>query len=221
MKLYFSDPTSRPAININRLSRYTYNIREIILSTPSTVDALIVLGDGSPEDEIVGIVVSHQKADKTVGVIKPSKHGADSFSTAKPYFEHLKTRRLLYIIDQDEAALAELFERIDGIIRQQGIVIASSQLSAESDRTKMFECTLAGEEFRIIAVISGVPDFKAPVHEIEDHLLKLAGINGAVDPKESWSQLAKERKEAVLTLLKDRRKAVEAFPQHFAAFSQL
>jgi hypothetical protein len=221
MKLYFSDPTSRPAININRLNRYTYNIREIILSTPSPIDALIVLGDGSPEDEIVGILVHHQKADKTVGVIKPDKHAVDSFSTAKFYFEQLKAECLIFMIDQDDAVLDELFDTIGRVISRQGIAVASSQPLAETDRAKIYECTLAGKEFRIIAVVSGVADFEAPVHEIEDHLLKLAGINGAGDAKESWSQVPKERKEAILTSLKDRQRVKEAFPQHFAAFSQI
>ena len=221
MRLYFSDPTSRPAININRLSRYTFNMREIVLTTPSEIDALIVLGDGSPEDEVIGVLVSHQRADKTVGVVKPDKHGVASFSTAKSYVEHLKARCLLFIIDQNGAALNSLFDMIDNVISQQGIAIASSQPFAETDRAKIYECTLAGKEFRIIAVISGLPDFEAPVHEIEDHMLKLAGINAAQDAKDTWNHLPKDRKEAILKSLKDRNVAAEAFPQHFLAISKI
>lgn len=221
MRLFFPGPTRSPAININRLNRLTFNIKEMILSTAPHIDALIVLGNGSPEDEVTGILVSHQKADKTVGVVKPDKHGTDSLNTAKFYLEQLKAKCLLFIIDQDDAELNDLFKRIDRVIRQQGIAVASSQQLAGTDRASTYECSLAEKEFRIIAVISGVADFKAPVHEIEDHLLMLAGINGTNDAKESWNQLPKERKDAILTLLKDRNKAMEAFPQHFIAFSQL
>jgi hypothetical protein len=222
MKLYFSDPTSRPAININRLSRITYNMKEIILSTPSEIDTLIVLGDGSPEDEIVGILTWHQRANpKTAGVVKPEKHHTDSFCTIRAYLESLKARCFLFIIDQDNVPLDDLFERIEIVFHEQGITLTSSHRIAADARLKVYECAFASRQFRVIAVISGLADFEAPAHEIEDHLLKLAGIDAAQDAKKSWNQLGKERREAILRSLKDEKVLQAAFPQHFIAFSML
>ncbi|MGA2385805.1 MAG: hypothetical protein ABSG33_04645 [Candidatus Bathyarchaeia archaeon] len=221
MKLYFSDPTSRPAINIHRLGRLTYNIRDIVLSVPSEIDTLIILGNGSPEDEIAGILAWHQKTDKIVGIVKPDRHHVDAFRTTKSYFTSLKVECLLFIIDQDQFPLDELFDSIESVIKEQGIAVTSSQLLAGSDRVKTYECTLAGKAFKTIAVISGLPDFNSPVHVIEDHLLKLAGIISAPNAKEVWVQLPKDKKEAIMTSLKERRTVMEAFPQHFTAFSTI
>ena len=188
---------------------------------PSDIDALIVLGNGSPEDEIVGILVWHQKAEKIVRIIKPEKHHVDAFRTVKSSFERLSARRLLFIIDQDRVPLNNLFVNIEQVINEQGIEVTSSQPLADSDRVKVYECMLAGQELQITAVISGLAEFDSPMHVIEDHLVKLAGINSAPNAKEVWNRLDKDKKETILKSLKDRKTAMEAFPQHFTALSSL
>jgi hypothetical protein len=220
MRLYFLAPLSRSSININRLRDYSFNIRDKIVMDTESIGHLVVLGNGSPEDEVVGIVAWHQTNDCIVGVIKPNRHYTDAYRELKGYLGIKSPRNFIFVTDQDSSNLNDLFKTIEGIIQEQGIVI-NAVTPNPHNRVKIFECSLAGVEFRVISVVSGLDNFVTPAHEIEDHLLVTAGFTQANNSKDDWAALPRDQKTQIMSSLKDRNIAARAFQQHFVAFSFL
>jgi hypothetical protein len=220
MKLYFLKETGRASINIRRLKRYNYNIQNSIIERIERMEdlnALIVLGNGSPEDEVIGITSYHQKGDAVIGITKPDRHHTDAFRELRIYVD-LKIRKLLFIIDQDAFDLNVLFRSIESIFREQGITFRSVAVPNGLEKVRLYQCSINSRDFRVIVAISGLDEFNSTKHVIEDHLLMLAGIKTNENAKAKWRSLEPVERNGIFAFLKDRDIAEVVFPQHFCAF---
>ncbi|MCW4010259.1 MAG: hypothetical protein NWF05_06515 [Candidatus Bathyarchaeota archaeon] len=217
MKMYFLDPTSRVSINIRRLRRLSFPVQRLILSTVAELSTLVVLGDGSPEDEIVGILACHQ-GNKTVGITKPEKHSTDAFREIRQYLKIRSINKLLFILDQDTSSLESIFSTVESIFREQGITFQLNRTFGDTEKVRLYECSIGNRHFAVITVVSGLAEFTCNQHMIEDHLIMLAGFQSGASGKAQWQSLSSEEKLGVLTLLKDKDVVEVAFPQHYFAF---
>jgi hypothetical protein len=211
MRLYFLDQASRALINVRRLKKHGYDTRIIVALDAETLDKLIILGNGSPEDEIVGIMSNHLNGRRTVGIIKSQSSGIASLDHVRYYASFSNVQKILFIIDQDDNSLSQFFASVSKRIgraepiRDQG----------ENDRVKMYRFHLPQKTVDVIVVASGSDDLDTSHHEIEDHLLVLAGKGPSVnDPKEHWRTLNQDEKQDVFRLLKDRDLFEIVFHQH-------
>jgi hypothetical protein len=181
------------------------------------LSTLIVLGDGSPEDEIVGILSCHL-GNKTVGVTKPEKHSTDAFREIRQYLNLKNLAKLVFILDQDTHSLESLFSEVEAIFGEQGIIFQLNRPFDTVEKVRVYECSINNRIFGVIVVVSGLAESNCNQHMIEDHLVKLAGFQSGTNGKEQWQSLGSEEKETVLKLLKDKDVAEVTFPQHFFAF---
>lgn len=213
MKLYFLDPSSRAAINVARLGRYGYDTRKIIIFTAKKLEALIVIGDGSPDDTALGIISYHLN-DKVVGMVKPVQTHLSALDQLKIYIAR-RIKKIMVLIDQDDLTLDNIFD--EAVKRMQGIGITVHQEKrGEIPSFRVYECSLPSKRFDIVLVVNGLEDVSTPKHTIEDHLVKAGGIDVVSSSKESWACLRKHEKGDVFRLLQDKDLAPISFPQHFS-----
>lgn len=210
MRLFFLDPTSRTLINVRRLKKQEYDTRRIVAQDVETLDKLIVLGNGSPEDEIIGIMSYHLDGRRTVGIVKSQSPGIASLDHIRDYmFENVQ--RILFIIDQDDNNLSQFFASVSERI---GIAVPIEDQEGNG-RVKIYHYSLSQRIVEIIVVASGSDDLDTSHHEIEDHLLVLAGEGPSVsDPKRHWRRLDQDVRQDVFRLLKDRDLFEVVFHQH-------
>lgn len=211
MKLFFLDPSSRLAINIRRLRNYGFNTHNIIASDAGqNPRALIVLGNGSPEDEVIGIISHHLDGNRVVGIVKPTQHHLASLDQLRTYIE-LNVEKIMIIIDQDDWTLDDLLNTAERRIRD--IAISPQSQPDTENRVRIYNCMLSNRRFQVIIVVSGLDDFPTKQHTIEDHLLKLAGFDKSDNPKESWRNLSSDERDNVFRRLQDRKVVEAVFPQ--------
>jgi hypothetical protein len=213
MRLLFLNPMSRALINVRRLRKYGYDTQRIVTQNAETLDKLIVLGNSSPEDEIVGIMSHHLNGVRTVGIVKPETAGIPALDYIREYAIG-NVCKILFIIDQDNNSLDQFFQLVRERIGQTGRVQPIEDYE-EDERVKMYTCCMFPRPVDIIVVASGSEDIDTPSHEIEDHLLVTAGIVSEVnDSKEYWRSLDESEREDVIRLLKDRDLFEISFRQH-------
>lgn len=220
MRLFFLDPNSRALINVRRLRKYEYDVRRIVAMTAMTLDKLIVLGDSSPEDEIVGIMSQHLNGRRTVGILKPITAGMSALDYIREYATG-NVRKILFIMDQDGNSLDRFFELVEERLGRIGRVQPTENYE-DDERVKVYTCYMSHRSVDIIVVASGSEDLDTPSHEIEDHLLLIAGIDMHVDDsKDHWRSLDESEREDVMRLLKDRDLFEITFHQHICGCSYL
>lgn len=221
MRLFFLHPSSRALINVRRLKKYEYDTRRIVAMTAMALDKLIVLGDSSPEDEIVGIMSYHLNGRRTVGILKPEETAG---MPALDYIREYTTgnvRKILFIMDQDGNSLDRFFELVEERLGRIGRV-QPIENHDDDERVKLYTCHMSHRSVDIIVVASGSEDLDTPSHEIEDHLLLIAGIDGRIDDsKDQWRSLDESEREDVMRLLKDRDLFEITFHQHICGCSYL
>jgi hypothetical protein len=220
MRLFFLNPASRALINVSRLRKCGYDARRIVAQFVETLDKLIVLGDGSPEDEIVGILSHHLDGERTVGIVKSPAPGIPALDHIRDYALN-NVRKILFIIDQNDNSLNRFFQLVRERIERTGRVHPAEDLG-DDERVRMYSCCLGNNSVDIIVVASGLENLDTPKHEIEDHLLLLAGIETHVkDSKEYWRSLNENERGDVLELLKDRNVFEVVFHQHICGCNYL
>jgi hypothetical protein len=214
MKLYFLDPTGRSAINVRRLRKIGYDTSRIIAQdVKQSVQTLIVLGNGSPEDKVLGILSFHLNGVNIVGMVKPTQSHLGALDQLKTYVE-LKFEKIMFIIDQDDLTLNFLFDEAVKRLQAIGISTRQQETSEELDRVRAYQCSFSNKTFDIVIVASGLEESRTRKHTIEDHLLCAAGIDNVENSKDSWTCLNSDDQEDVLELFKDRDLVEVLFPQH-------
>jgi hypothetical protein len=222
MRLLFLEPYSRAEINIRRLRRHGYDTYSLLAQSVPTVDRLVVLGDGSPEDKLVGILSCHLDGSKVVAIVKAPKSNLAALDCVKEYAKRRKIEKMLFIIDQDNLNLDRLFEIAVIRITKHGIEIQPIEMENGLDRVKAYRCRCSGKDLVVVIVASGLDAFETTKHEIEDHLLLVAGVDSSGnDPKKQWESLDQDAKDDVIRLLKDKDVCETFLPQHFCGLSYL
>jgi hypothetical protein len=213
MRLFFLDPTSRASINVRRLRNYGFDTRRIVAQDAGTLDKLIVLGDGSPEDEIMGILSHHHDGERIIGIVKPETAGMAALDHLRNYASG-NVQKILFITDQDGNGLEQFFQLARERIELTGRV-QSIENCNDDDRVRIYHWRFSNKLIDIIVVASGSEDLDTRSHEIEDHLLMIAGITSHVqDSKEQWRALDESEREDVLRLTQNKDLFEIAFHQH-------
>lgn len=214
MKLFFLDPTSRLATNIHRLKNCGFNANSIIAQDARQGrQAIIVLGDGSPEDKVLGVISYHLNGNSVIGIAKPIETHLAVLDQLKTYVEESNAERILIVIDQDNWTLDDIFSAAER--RIHGIGIDTLPQEINEPKVRQYQCTLGYRSFGVIIVVSGLDDFNTTQHMIEDHLLRLAGFDEAENPKQSWrEQLDEDERENIFKLFLDKDVVEVTFPQH-------
>jgi len=218
MKLYFLDTTSKTAINVGKLKKSGYNVRRLIASIAPTLDTLIVLGDGTPDDKVLGVIFHHLNGNKIVGIVKPQVTRLGAIDQLKTYLKPNITR-IMILLDQETTPLTDLIPEITNRIECEGITIDEENQTETSERLRTYRCSLSNRNFELILVINGIDEVATQNHAIEDHLLKVANLEEECrrtqNSKETWSNLTKVQQEEIFRSLQNRNLVIDNFPQQF------
>ena len=220
MRLYFLDPTSRAAVNITSLRNSGYETRRIIAWEVKGLDSLIVIGNGTPDDKVIGVLSHYLDGNTVTGVVKPKeKMGLSAIDRLKTYLDS-KINKIMVLIDQENRLLREFFDEALERLTQIGIDLTVEE--EEMNRLRVCRCSLAGKRFEVIIVVNGLDDISTEKHTIEDHLIKSAGIEAKGSSKNSWNSLSKNEREEVFRKLKGKRGIIEdLFPQQVIGCKRL
>lgn len=214
MKLYFLDPKSKTKINVARLRKSGYDIRRIIVESVKSLDALILICNGTPDDKVLGILSYHIDGGKIVGVVKPEKIHLGALDQLKTYLGP-KIQKIMILIDQEDLTLENFFNEALNRMVRIGINVSQEDISEEEiDRLKVCQCLLVQKGFEVIIVVNGLEEVCTDKHSIEDHLTKAAGIEVTENSKQSWNSLSRNERKDIFRGLKGKRKVIEElFPQ--------
>ena len=217
MKLYTLDSSNRLATNIARISK---RIKMNVLTfEPPSLDTLVVIGDGTPDDIVFSIIAFHSEADKIVGIVKPQ--GIRGFGVIDLIPTYLKgnIHKILVLLDQDDYTLSTFYEKLQKSLQK---VVTSELKIIDEDcekRVRVYNGKYGGKEFELILVINGLDEILTDQHTIEDHLLKAAemlsiDVGNFENSKKAWQSVTIERQLKIFKDLKTKGKRLERiFPQ--------
>ncbi|NQE45737.1 hypothetical protein C5S31_06935 [ANME-1 cluster archaeon GoMg2] len=171
MKLYTLDPSSRLATNIARISK---RIKMNVLTfEPRSLDTLVVIGDGTPDDIAFSIIAFHSEVDKIVGIVKPGIRGFGVIDLIPRYLKR-NIRKILVLLDQDDYTLSTFHGKLQKSLKK--VVTSEIKIIDEDSekRVRVYNGKYGGKEFELILVINGLDEIRTDQHTIEDHLLKAA-----------------------------------------------
>ena len=222
MKLYPFMTVDSVVRHIVRVSRWLGF--DVLVSVVGELRCFIVIGDGTPEDEILAIIAYHLNGDgKVVGVAKPEFVGVKVFELIPVYLAR-EVNDVLVLIDQEDYGIDELIREIEKRLKGHGTAIEGRR---DEGRLVIYDCRRGKRRFRLIVVINGLNEIPFGKHMVEDHLLKAAKIlfgeqidNVSLksrDAKEAWRKLYQYREEIYRRLKNDKKFLEDVFPQHVRA----
>jgi hypothetical protein len=219
-------PTWRMSINLATWARKL----KIPLAGLQPVSAIIIVGNGIPDD-VVWLILGHKfDGEHVVGITKPREElGINSLSSIPKLIESGRTESLIVSMDQERLTLEEVEANIKRKLRETGV---EHELIEEGRRIYVFNCVYACHRFRTAIVVNGL-DKPYRRHTIEDHLLEfyrefvkrdleslLSDVSG--DPKEAWRRLKSEEELIYNQLLRVSCDELErTFTQHVRALKLL
>ncbi len=203
------------------LRRIDKRLSAILDEKSGEIDSLIVLGDGNEDARVVALLCHHLRdcGKKAVGVIKPQSKRYGAIADLRNYLPRL--RKVALILDQENDTLEDLYEEVEKKLNQAGIRL-ERDMELQARRVRGYLCSLGDHEFRLVVVVNGLDDVRSPSHKIEDHLVRLAGIDEEGDSKDVWSRTDESSKlEVFRRIYEDRKAAEEVFSQHFSGLGSL
>jgi len=241
MRLRPLEPVSRTAQHIAGISS-RLKLDVLAYRPPVEPRALIILGDGTPDDYIMALVAWACDGRETALVVKPPTTGVRS-AVEKLRDVYLPGARslqyIVLVVDRDQRSLTQIKNEAQGALRDYAFRILSEREHVDG-WLKEFSCEWRlGREVRILVLVNGlglddlyVRD-TAEVHllevakEVLDRNVVLACLEKArfesdekrrVEPKKAWSLLSRSQQWEVFRSIKDRLEQLKRlFRQHFAA----
>lgn len=217
MRLYFPDPTSAAAINVARLRKCGYDIGRIMAKNiqTETVDTLVVLCDGTPDDRVIGVLAHHLDGDNLVGVVKPAEKHIAVIGQLTTYLGNLlasRFRKIMFLIDQESCSLEDLYTEAQVKMANAGVTFS---LGEDDNRLRVYDCSVTGgRTFQVIIVVNGLDDVSTANHCIEDHLARAANIEITGNSKHSWNSLnSNQQRQIFRNLNRELREVERLFPQ--------
>jgi hypothetical protein len=190
--------------------------------TPSTIDSLIVLGDGREDYVVVPLICYHLNGKKITAIVKPTYTRYGAIQTLKTIVKNYKT--IAFILDQESDDLSTLYDKIKEKLIEIGVqyeIIDKSVIG----RLIRYECILLDHWFKFVVIINGLDDVVSPSHKIEDHLVRLVRLTDITvqgDSKDAWNDLSeKERLEVFRSIYSGGSVVKEVFKQHFEGLGLL
>ncbi|MBE0516324.1 MAG: hypothetical protein IBX41_02880 [Methanophagales archaeon] len=220
MRLYPVEPSSKLAAKIAGISKKKLRMDVLIKETDiRTLDTLVVIGNGTPDDIAVSIVAFHLNGDKIAGIVKPKTERRYGFISVIPLYLKDKVRKVLVLMDQEDDQLNAISERIQTDWKE----LTKSALEViESDgeeRVRIFKGKYGSKEFKLILVINGLDAIHTDKHSIEDHLVSAAqqvsiAVGDFENSKAAWRLLSNDQQLRIYKELKAHRRLAESvFPQ--------
>ena len=171
MKIYPYSIPSRIASSLVKLAR---KISMEIVYRPNTINLYLIVGDGSPDVEIMASLLHVLNHSNVVAVVKPENVGEDAIADSLKVLAS-KTKassiRVLAIIDQDDKGAQERLRSILEKVTSRGFTRRGTIKSSNRYEISIFE--YGGRSIYLGVVVNGVDEVPVEIHEIEDYLLHL------------------------------------------------
>jgi len=220
MKIRPRDPTHRLSIDITSLLR-KLNLRETINLTSPKQDTLIVIANGTPDNEAITLLLHLHNGKHTVDIAFPKyKH----IKAAQILHEYLKENytKILLILDQEEWQIDKIHEHL----KKNIIGIKNYKIDKNTKRLATAEIEHGTKQAKLIIVINGLDIESLKKHTIEDHLLTLTkellqeNIKLTGNPKQLWQQINKNKRLKIYNeMLKHKNITLKHFKQHNKAIA--
>lgn len=227
MNLHALSPTL--ASKLGGFSR-RYNLGITTLTTPDTIDTLIVLSNGTPDDLVVFLIAYHLNGEMICAIVKPDVTGISTFDLLRSYLTaNPRLTKVIFIIDEEVSTTDLISKELESKVKKSNIG-SGNCVSDHEGKTRIYDCTIGSRDFKLSLVVNGLSTIPTKKHTIEDHLLQAAEALELVvlpkqipDPKSFWQySLGEEINQAVFLRLKERRRLMEStFPQQMKGFTCL
>ena len=202
-----------------------------LATSMQTIDSIIILGNGSPDD-ITYLILCHKlNGKKVVGITKTKEPRYSSIDVIIELAERIKVKKYLLVIDQENDDVNTIYREIERILRFR---CAHFSINERSRRLRTYECTRGHRNFTVIIVVSGLDTLNLTRHTIEDHLLEFSKtilgeneLNNLLkitkgDPKEVWKLIGDRHHEVFKEFLNTKVEVLkQIFPQHIEALNML
>lgn len=223
MKLYLLNPKARLSRNIIKFSK-KLGI-DTVVQQVSSLDTIIVVANGSPDDIVLCILTYCMNGGKVVGITKPE--GRTRFGTFEILKDLLlpKINKILIVLDQEEQKLEFIFQEVERKLQEIG-VRAELLNDCNNMRVCAYRCELGHRQFELIIVINGIDNISTRYHTIEDHLVMISEISmkEGETSKDAWKRIKNSlsaQLEVFRTILNFRNRLEEYFPQQIKGLRYL
>ncbi len=199
-------------------------VKELSLENPLTdkgsVDGLIIIGDGTPDDVAVTIIAHWLDGKCNAGLFIPIDRRLGAVKHVIRVMRIFNGKPIAFVLDQEDQELEDLYEGLKKKFSEFGVILESRD---GEGRWREFTARFDSQASKIIVVVNGLEGYE--VHKIEDHLLALINVdlrelgNARKDSKVvAWKILSSKEKDLLVKALKklSRENLKEYFPQHIA-----
>jgi len=202
-------PLSEPLVEKARLVG-----RKVGIKVPPNekVYAVLLLGDGDPDDLVVWSLSRVLNEECSVGLIEPREKGSGSVRVMRELRSLFRVEKFGLMLDQERRSVEGLWKELSRAAKDVGIRL---ELVDEGERWARFSWRFFGSEGELIVVVNGLDLPMIESHKIEDHLLKIArdrlGISGVDreielsggDPKKAWRGFLRRDRELIWRVLRE------------------
>ena len=152
MKLYLFKPTNKLAKNISKIS--TRLGIEVSTTESDPLSGIIVIGNGTPDDQVVAVISHRLNGKKVVGIAKPTKKWLGVFNSLPVYLRHLKEgMKLAILIDQETESLESIFNEIKKRVKEL-YTVKARDIAKELGSARSANLVLLARYLRIEQVLS-------------------------------------------------------------------
>ncbi|MHC1579096.1 MAG: hypothetical protein ACXQTZ_00320 [Candidatus Alkanophagales archaeon] len=102
--------------------------------------ALIVVGDGTPDDIVCLILAHKHDGERVVGITKSEEKRIGALAAALTLFRKMKVKNLMVLLDQDGDELEALWERIEDKLRKENV---GFEIELDEGRFRVYNCSQA------------------------------------------------------------------------------
>ena len=186
--------------------------QKVLADKATSIDSLIVLGDGKEDYVVVPLICHHLNGNKTAAILKPTSTRYGAIQTLKTIVKDYKT--IAFTLDQENDELSALSETIKRKLNEIGAK-CKEKGKLVGKRVVRYECILGDHRFMFVVIVNGLDDVGGPSHKIEDHLVRLAGVTVKGDSKDAWNGLSEDERLEVFRKIHNDRNVEKVFNQHF------
>jgi len=213
----------------NNIIKWARSLRLPIKYTSDCIKAIIVLGDGTP-DEIVIMILAHLLDGKVdAGIVKPKYLRVGAIRAIKniALSFHGKISDFVLLMDLEDQTQEQILESLNNKLAEYGI---GYQVIERQDMWWKYHCEIANIRFTLTVIINGLEQ-EYEKHTIEDHLLELAqhlkicvsNVQRLKNPKQAWNKIPHKQRKQIFEELKrlpiEVRKKI--FRQHIEALESI
>jgi hypothetical protein len=215
MRLRPLEPTSKTATNILRLQR---QLGIQVLDAKSAIQlGLIVLGDGTPDDQVVALLASKLNGKAVAGIVKPKYTGVGTIQALPQYTNF---RRVAFIVDQEDKELDKLYKEVESSLMQNGFSVDSKQIIHK--RVIHIRSTRGPTSIQIYVSFNGTDNTSYRKNTIENHFIPYINtLHNYTEAKDEWNTLREELRLEILRKIYAEGDLSQVFPQQLLTLAKL